>query len=183
MNDPPGKKTAAFGPQAWSRRDVTAAAATTVLAAGAGAPALAQTSTDRRMQMPDNVRFLNPDSMAKPPGYTHVVEVTGPGRTVYFAGQLGRSGKLVEGDFRAQTVQAFENLKLALASVGASFEHVVKLNNYLVDIKTNIPALREVRDRYINTASPPASTTVGVPQLARDGALFEVEAIAVLPPK
>jgi enamine deaminase RidA (YjgF/YER057c/UK114 family) len=153
--------------------------------AGAGAPALAQTQSDRRTQMPDNVRFLNPDGMAKPPGYTHVVEVTGPGRTVYFAGQLGldRSGKLVEGDFRAQTVQAFENLKLALASVGANFEHVVKLNNYLVDIKTNIPALREVRDRYINTASPPASTTVGVPQLARDGALFEVEAVAVLPPK
>ena len=67
--------------------------------------------------MPDNVRFLNPDTMAKPRGYTHVVEVTGPGRTVYFAGQLGidRSGKLVEGGFSAQTEQAFENLKAALA--------------------------------------------------------------------
>ena len=29
-----------------------------------------------------NVRFLNPESAAKPPGYTHVVEVTGPGRTI-----------------------------------------------------------------------------------------------------
>ena len=38
--------------------------------------------------MPDNVRFSNPDTMQKPPGYSHVVEVTGPGRTVYFAGQL-----------------------------------------------------------------------------------------------
>jgi enamine deaminase RidA (YjgF/YER057c/UK114 family) len=35
----------------------------------------------------------------------------------------------------------------------------------------------------VNTAAPPASTTIGVPQLARTGALFEVEAIAVLPPK
>jgi hypothetical protein len=40
-----------------------------------------------------------------------------------------------------------------------------------------------VRDKYVNTVSPPASTTVGVPQLARPGALFEVEAIAILPPK
>jgi hypothetical protein len=36
--------------------------------------------------MPDNVRFSNPDTMQKPPGqppgYSHVVEVTGPGRTV-----------------------------------------------------------------------------------------------------
>jgi enamine deaminase RidA (YjgF/YER057c/UK114 family) len=35
----------------------------------------------------------------------------------------------------------------------------------------------------VNKAAPPASTTFGVPQLARPGALFEVEAIAVLPPK
>jgi enamine deaminase RidA (YjgF/YER057c/UK114 family) len=40
-----------------------------------------------------------------------------------------------------------------------------------------------VWDKYVNTVSPPASTTVGVPQLARPGALFEVEAIAILPPK
>jgi enamine deaminase RidA (YjgF/YER057c/UK114 family) len=32
-------------------------------------------------------------------------------------------------------------------------------------------------------AGPPASTTIGVPQLARPGAVFEIEAIAVLPPK
>ena len=32
--------------------------------------------------MPDNIRFSNPDTMQKPPGYSHVVEVTGPGRTV-----------------------------------------------------------------------------------------------------
>ena len=73
--------------------------------------------------------------------------------------------------------------KAALASVGASFENVVKLNNYIIDIGTNIAHYREVRDKYVNTAAPPASTTIGVPQLARPGALFEVEAIAVLPPK
>jgi enamine deaminase RidA (YjgF/YER057c/UK114 family) len=40
-----------------------------------------------------------------------------------------------------------------------------------------------VRDKYVNTAAPPASTTIGVPTLARPGAIIEVEAIAVLPPK
>jgi hypothetical protein len=29
---------------------------------------------------------------------------------------------------------------------------------------------------------PPASTTVGIAQLARPGALFEIDAVAVLPP-
>jgi len=71
----------------------------------------------------------------------------------------------------------------ARTEVGATFEHVVKLNNYIVDIGTNIAHYREVRDKYVNTAAPPASTTIGVPQLARPGALFEVEAIAVLPAK
>jgi enamine deaminase RidA (YjgF/YER057c/UK114 family) len=131
-----------------------------------------------------NIRFSNPTGLSKPPGYTHVVEITGPARVVYIAGQLGldKEGKAV-GDFRAQTTQAFENLKIALAAAGAGFEHVVKINNYLVDIAANILTFREVRDRYLNTAAPPASTAVGVPGLARPGALFEIEAIAVLPPR
>jgi enamine deaminase RidA (YjgF/YER057c/UK114 family) len=134
--------------------------------------------------MPDNIRFSNPDTMQKPPGYSHVVEVAGPGRTVYFAGQLGidKSGRM-GANAREQMEIAFENVKAALASVGAGFEHVVKLNNYVVDIGANLAHYREVRDKYVNTVSPPASTTVGVPQLARPGALFEVEAIAILPPK
>ena len=128
-----------------------------------------------------NMRFMNPEAIAKPGGYSHVVEITGPGRIVYIAGQLGLKpdGKIA-GDFRAQAVQAFENLKNALAAVGASFNDVVKLNNYLIDIPANIAAYREVRDKYVNTAQPPASTTIGVPALARDGALFEVEAIVML---
>jgi enamine deaminase RidA (YjgF/YER057c/UK114 family) len=126
-------------------------------------------------------RFINPPTISKPPGYTHVVEITGPGRIVYIAGQLGFdvSGKMA-GDFRGQTVQAFDNLKNALAAVGAEFKDVVKINNYIVDIPTNIAIFREVRDRYLNMAAPPASTAIGVPALARPGALFEIEAIVAL---
>ena len=130
------------------------------------------------------IRHLNPTTLAKPPGYTHVVEVTGPGRTVYIAGQLGLDldNKLAgqPGDFRAQCTQAFENLGLALASVGATFNDVVKINNYLTDI-AHIGIFREVRDSFLNTKAPPASTTIAIPALARPGALFEIEAVAVLP--
>jgi enamine deaminase RidA (YjgF/YER057c/UK114 family) len=61
--------------------------------------------------MPSNMRFMNPDAIAKPGGYTHVIEVTAPGRIVYIAGQLGLKpdGKIA-GDFRAQAIQAFDNL-------------------------------------------------------------------------
>jgi enamine deaminase RidA (YjgF/YER057c/UK114 family) len=101
--------------------------------------------------MPDHLRFSNPDAIAKPPGYSHVVEVIGPGRLVYFAGQLGmdRSGKM-GGSAREQMELAFQNLKAALASVGATFDHVVKVNNYIVNIGSNIAQFREVRDKYVH---------------------------------
>jgi enamine deaminase RidA (YjgF/YER057c/UK114 family) len=80
----------------------------------------------------------------------------------------------------AQAEQVFVNLKNALAAVGAGFEHVVKLNNYFVDI-SHLGVFREVRDRFVNTAAPPASTAVAISALARPRALIQVEAIAVVP--
>ena len=132
--------------------------------------------------MPAKTRFLNPDTLTKPPAYSQVVEVTTPGRMVFVSGQIGvgPDGKLVPGDFRAQAVQALENLKAALAAVGARFEHVVKLNNYLIELEHQ-PILRDVRALYLNMAGPPASTSVRVVGFAREGVLLEVEAIAVLP--
>ena len=131
-----------------------------------------------------NVRFFNPSSMPPPRGYTMVVEATGPGRSVYIAGQLGMTpeGKFagVPGDFRAQATQCFENLKAALASANASFKDVVKITNFFVDM-AHLPIFFEVRDKYVNTKAPPASTAIQISKLARDGALFEIEAIAVLP--
>lgn len=135
--------------------------------------------------MAAQLRFLNPKSIFKPPGYTHVVEATGPGRIVYIAGQLGLDvgGKVVgqAGDFRAQAIQTFENLKAALAEVGATFNDVVKINNYLTDLPAHLPIFREVRDMYLDKSKPPASTTIQISALAREGALLETEAIAILP--
>ena len=131
-----------------------------------------------------NIRFINPDTLTKPPTYTQVVEVTGPGRTVYISGQLatGRDGNLVSRDFRTQALQVYENLKAALAAVGASFKDVVKINSYLADI-AHLPVLREVRAGYLNAAGLPASTTLGGSSFAREGALLEVEVVATLPAK
>jgi len=133
-----------------------------------------------------SVRYLNPKSLSAPPGYTHVVEVTGPGRTVYIAGQVGidRNGQIAgaPGDVRAQMVQAFENLKAALAEVGATFKDVVKITNYLVD-GAHVQDYRDIRDKYVNKAAPPASTLLVISRLAREGWLFEIDAVAVLPEK
>jgi enamine deaminase RidA (YjgF/YER057c/UK114 family) len=129
-----------------------------------------------------NVRYINPSTMAKPPGYTHVVEVNGPGRTIYIAGQLGYDSAGKQGaDFREQATLVYENLKAAIESVGGKMENIVKLNAFLTDIRAQLPIYRDVRDKFVNVAAPPASTTVEVPKLAREGALLEVEAVAILP--
>jgi len=113
-------------------------------------------------------------------GYSHAVEVRG-GRTLYIAGQLAldKDGKLIgPGDFRAQVKQVFENLKARLEEGGALFKDVVKLNYYITDA-SDLEALRDTRNSYINTEKPPASTLVVVRRLVREEYLIEVEAIAV----
>lgn len=91
------------------------------------------------------------------------------------------SGSLVgRGDFAAQTEQVFKNIKAALASVGATYEHVAKLTIFVVDI-SQLPVLRKIRDQYVNVANPPASSLVQVKGLVRDEFLIEIEAVAVVP--
>jgi reactive intermediate/imine deaminase len=137
---------------------------------------------DSMTTSPANARFINPPTMATPRGYTHVAEVLG-GRPVYISGQiaLNQTGEIVGvGDMRAQATQVFENLKAALEAVGADFSHVVKLTVFTVDIE-QIPTIRDVRDRYINTQQPPASTAVEVRRLVREEFLVEIEAVAIVP--
>jgi reactive intermediate/imine deaminase len=122
------------------------------------------------------IRFLNPT----PAGYSQVVEVRG-GRTLYISGQLAldSSYNLVgAGDFAAQAKQVFANLKTRLDEAGASFNDVVKLNCYLLDVD-NYQIVRDIRNAYVNREDPPASTLVVVKQLFRPELLIEVDAIAV----
>ena len=66
-----------------------------------------------------------------------------------------------------------------MPSVGGRFEHVVKITNFFVDM-SQLPMFFEVRDKFVNTKAPPASTAIQIGRLAREGALFEIEAIAVV---
>lgn len=125
------------------------------------------------------IKHVNPPGLAKPTGYTHVVQVEG-GRTLYVSGQVARdqAGNLVgKGDFRAQARQVFENLKTALASCGATLDDVVKITIFVTDA-SEIQAFREIRDGYF-TKAPPASSFFQVVRLAQPDLMVEVEAIAV----
>ena len=131
--------------------------------------------------MPQGVRYLNPATLSAPTGYSHIAEVSG-GRTIYIAGQVAfdSSGNVVgKGDFAAQATQVFENLKLALAAVGATFENIVKVNTYVTDM-SHLQILRQIRARYYGKNAP-ASTLVEIGRLASPDLMIEIEAVAVVP--
>lgn len=129
-----------------------------------------------------NLRFINPDALPNPPGYTQVVEARA-GRTVYLSGlvALDRAGHVVgEADFEAQARQTFLNIERGLEAVGLNFSHVVKINLFVLDV-SNLLTSRRVRDEFVNLEHPPASTLVQDAALFRPEFLFEADAIAVAP--
>ena len=122
-------------------------------------------------------QFLNLDGH-KPPGYTHVV-TSMPGKMLFISGRGGATpdGKLPH-DFETQAKNTFEDLKRCLALGGASFKDVVKIN-YFVKNLSDTAVLRKIRAQYLDMDHPPAATLVQAG--LSEGALVEIEAIAVVP--
>ena len=119
---------------------------------------------------------ITSDRLAKPVGpFSPAVR---DGDRVYTSGQVGtdaKTGKLVDGDVRAQTEQAFRNLEAVLRAAGKTLDDVVKVNVYLADMK-NFAAMNEVYTKLFKPPYP-ARTTVGVAALPL-GAAIEIEMIA-----
>jgi enamine deaminase RidA (YjgF/YER057c/UK114 family) len=126
--------------------------------------------------------FSNPETLFPPPGYSHVVEVTG-GKLVFLAGQvaLDKAGSLVGArNFAQQADQVFRNLRAAIESRGGTLKDIIKFTIFVTDT-AHLPTLREVRDEHLaDVKNPPASTLVQVSALFRAEFLIEIEAVAWL---
>lgn len=108
--------------------------------------------------------FFSPATLPPPVGYSHVAKVN-KGTLIYLAGQVSSdaSGALVgEGNFEVQVEQVFANVRIAVETAGGSMADIVKMNVYLVAEvdPAEVPKFRAIRDRYVNTQKPPASTLV-----------------------
>jgi enamine deaminase RidA (YjgF/YER057c/UK114 family) len=128
-------------------------------------------------------QFINPPALNPTNGFTHVVTATA-GKTIYVSGQVSvneRAEVVGKGDFRAQVEHTFENLKVALAAAGATFDDCVKITYFVVGLKPeHVTHVREVRRKYLSADKPPASTLVGVEALVVPDWLIEIEVIAVV---
>ena len=129
--------------------------------------------------------YLNPRELgAAPKFYSHAVSIGGQGRLVYVSGQVswGADGKVVgAGDMRAQCKQVFDNVTAVLKSAGATWDDIIKINGYMVDVTPeHVAAYRDVRQNYLKPGRLPASTLVGVTALVQPELLLEVEVVAAL---
>lgn len=108
--------------------------------------------------------------------YSQAVEVNG---TLYVSGQIPvnpATGKIVEGDIKAQAEQVFANINAILTAAGYTLDNVVKSTVFIADMSL-FPELNEVYKKYY-TDNFPARSTIAVKGLPL-GALVEIETVAV----
>ena len=126
-----------------------------------------------------DIERSNPEGMTQPTAYSHLVKFD---KLMFIAGQVALDGDgnvVGTGDMRAQIRQVFENLKTVLASAGADFSDIVKVNIFTTDIEA-VRQTADIRREYFGDDAP-ASTLVQIERLARPVFLVEIEAIAIAP--
>src|SRR6185312_2335727 len=78
------------------------------------------------------MRILQPAEWSKPRGFSHGVEVDGPGKWIVLAGQTGGDEKGdYQPDMAAQVGTALKRVIKLLGEAGAGPEHIVRLTWYL----------------------------------------------------
>ena len=114
------------------------------------------------------------------PPISHYCDAVRWGDTLYISGipPLDAAGRIVSDDPAAQTRQVFENMKLILDAAGATFADVLKVTVYLTDVNDRTK-INPVRQAYFGPARP-ASTLIGVNELAIPGMKVEIEAVVGL---
>ena len=101
------------------------------------------------------------------------------GEFLFCSGQIAidpATGKLIEGDIRAQTERVLKNLQAVVEAGGATLGSVVKTTVYLRDL-AEFKEFNEVYGRFFPN-DPPARATVQAAALPL-GAKVEIDAVAV----
>jgi reactive intermediate/imine deaminase len=111
---------------------------------------------------------------------SHYCDAVEWGNLLFISGvaPIDASGRVVSDDPAEQTRQIFRNMKLVLEAAGASFADILKVTVYLTDVADR-KKINPVRQEFFGAARP-ASTLIGIDELALPGMKVEIEAIAGL---
>lgn len=130
------------------------------------------------------LKFINPESLGAPSGFSNGV-LTDPGaRLLFIAGQIAsnENQKIVSADFVEQFDLALANVIAVVEGAGGRADQIARLIIYVTDKQEYRRRTREVGERYRARMGKhfPAMALVEVKGLLDDEAKVEIEGIAAL---
>lgn len=131
----------------------------------------------RRLRLPEDDATFGSNKVFDLFKYSPAVRAGG---LVFIAGQVGiRADGTIPDSAEEQIRLAFTRLGAILKHEGLSFDNLVELVSYHVNIDSQLTTFREVKDEFI-TREFPAWTILGVASLARSNMLIEIKAVAAV---
>jgi len=129
-------------------------------------------------------RAVNPPGVWAPKGRGFSMATVAPeGRLIHLTGQVAWDADetiVGPGDVALQTEQCFRNIETVLAAVGGTLADIVNLTTYYT-APDQLAEIQQVRARWLDATSPPASTSVMVAGLGHPDFLVELTPVAVVP--
>jgi len=125
---------------------------------------------------------VNPESLARPRGYSHGMK--GEGQWLFVAGQIGwnREGRMVSPEFTEQFAQALDNVLDVVWAGGGKPESVARMVVYVTDKREYRAGAKAVGEAWRRRMGKhfPAMALVEVKSLLEDDAKVEIEAVALV---
>lgn len=129
------------------------------------------------------MRRINPDTLPQPVGGAYA-QIVIAGDHAYIAGQLGldKDGTLIGDDHFTQAVQAFSNLKAALAAIESRPDQIAQMTLNVAQHRPEVlEAIGRAGDQVFGADWPVTATTlIGVQVLGMPEWLIEVQATVYL---
>lgn len=129
------------------------------------------------------MKFINPESLARPKGYNHGTLVPSDGHVLFIAGQIGwdRNEKLADG-LVAQFDLALANILEVVHGAGGNAEDICRFTIFVKDKSQYLQLRKDIGTAYRQRMGHhyPSMSLVVVKDLLEDGALLEIEATAMI---
>jgi enamine deaminase RidA (YjgF/YER057c/UK114 family) len=129
-------------------------------------------------------RYINPESLGSPRGYSNGVLTETGGRLLFIAGQIAwdEQQRIVSPDFVEQFDRALCNVIAVVKAAGGRPDEIARLLIYVTDKEEYRSRTREIGERYRARMGQhfPAMALVEVKSLLEDAAKVEIEGIAVI---
>lgn len=98
------------------------------------------------------------------------------------SGQIGRDESLrIPQDAEQQFQLCWDNLDLVLRKAGGTFDDVIDITSYHVNMSAHMPLFRQIKDQRFPRATC-CWTCIGVSELAHPDLLVEIKCTALLAP-